>query len=305
MNGLELSEKFYEEYGREWLERDFPDLLPRLAVGITGPGSEVLGYDDDISRDHDFEPGFMIFLPDESAVSRREEFLLERGYEKLPREYMGVRRNIVHPAGGARHGIFRTADFFRNGIGSENGTLSADEWLRLPSYRFLAVTNGKIFHDGYGEVTKIRGCLSAFPEDIRLKRLAGHLFSMYESGEYNYPRIRRHGEKEAAEMAANEFVRHALSAIFLLHGKYEPYYKWAFRALREELSEETFYRKLADFFRMPPETDKEETMREITEYVVSLSGSGEKSADRAAFSLNERISDSAIRNLDLLYCMPE
>ena len=64
MNGLELSRAFYETHGRPMLEADFPELLPLIAVGLFGSGSECLGYDDDVSEDHDFEPGFCILLPE-------------------------------------------------------------------------------------------------------------------------------------------------------------------------------------------------------------------------------------------------
>ena len=54
MQGLELAKRYYEEVGRPMLERDFPELLPRLAAGLVGEGSECLGFDDAISQDHDF-----------------------------------------------------------------------------------------------------------------------------------------------------------------------------------------------------------------------------------------------------------
>ena len=95
MNGLEISRGFFEEYGKPMLERDFADILPYIAAGFVGSGSEHLGYDDEISQDHDFEPGFCIFLPSEEVVDRRTAFLLERAYEKLPKEYMGVKRQRV------------------------------------------------------------------------------------------------------------------------------------------------------------------------------------------------------------------
>ena len=63
MNGLELSERFFEECGRPMLEEQFPDLMPLLAAGLFGGGSECMGFDDEQSCDHDFEPGFLILLP--------------------------------------------------------------------------------------------------------------------------------------------------------------------------------------------------------------------------------------------------
>ena len=75
MKGLEISKKFYEEYGKPMLEEGFPELMGLIAVGLVGSGSECFGFDDEVSRDHEFEHGFCIFLPDESKVDRRSEFL--------------------------------------------------------------------------------------------------------------------------------------------------------------------------------------------------------------------------------------
>ncbi len=233
MRGLELARAYYEQFGRPMMEAQFPELLPHIAVGLFGSGSECFGYDDDISRDHDFEPGFMLLLPGEDVVSRREAFLLERAYAKLPREFLGLRRGLMQPVGGARHGVIRTADFFREKVGVSDGVLTVGQWLSTPEYALAEAVNGAVFFDGPGEVTAIRRYLSAWPEDIRKKKLAGRLLLMAQAGQYNYPRCLRHGEKGAAQLAAIEFARNCMSAVFLLNGVYQPYYKWAFRAMRE------------------------------------------------------------------------
>ena len=73
MNGLELSRAFYEQYGAPMLHEQFPEVEKLVAVGLIGSGSECLGFDDEVSRDHDFEPGFCLLLPDESVIQTPQE----------------------------------------------------------------------------------------------------------------------------------------------------------------------------------------------------------------------------------------
>lgn len=58
------------------LETDFAELMPYLAIVFVGSGSEHYGFDDEFSRDHDYEPGFCIFLPGEDVIDRRRAFRL-------------------------------------------------------------------------------------------------------------------------------------------------------------------------------------------------------------------------------------
>lgn len=233
MQGLELSERFYDEYGKPMLEEQFADLLPYIAVGLAGSGSECFGFDDDVSQDHDYEPGFCIFLPDEDIVDRRSAFLLERAYAKLPKSYMGYERQKLSPVGGNRHGVLRISDFVMEKTGTRDGILTMAEWMTIPEQSLAEMTNGKLFMDGYGEMTRIRESLAVFPREIRRKKLAGHLMNMAQSGQYNYQRCLRHKETAAAQLAVFEYVRSAMAVIFLLNDVYMPYYKWSFHALRQ------------------------------------------------------------------------
>ena len=90
MQGIELCRGFYEAYGAPMLHEQFPQYEEIIAVGLVGAGSECFGYDDEVSRDHDFEPAFCLFLPDEEVIDRRTAFLLERAYAKLPKEYLSL-----------------------------------------------------------------------------------------------------------------------------------------------------------------------------------------------------------------------
>ena len=137
MKGLEISRAFWEECGKPMLEERFPELMGLIAVGLVGAGSERYGYDDELSRDHDFEHGFCIYLPDEEKVNRRQEFLLGREYESLPKEFMGLRRSLFNPAGGNRHGVFRTGEVFRSMTGLPGMPAGWRDFLRVPEKLFI------------------------------------------------------------------------------------------------------------------------------------------------------------------------
>ncbi len=244
MKGLELARKYYEAFGIPMIHDQFPEYEEIIAAGLTGSGSECYGYDDEISRDHDFEPGFCLFLPGEDIVDRKTAFRLERAYAKLPVEFEGFHRQKISPVGGSRHGVFRIEDFFMEKIGCLPEDLRPESWLRIPEYALAEAVNGEIFRDDAGLMEDQRKILRSVPEDVRRKKLAGHLLLMAQSGQYNYQRCIRHGEPGAARLALDEFVRHAMSAVFLLHRRWMPYYKWSFRALRELPGEEEMSRKL-------------------------------------------------------------
>jgi len=121
MKGLEISEAYFAAYGMPMLQEQFPDLLPHVAAGLFGSGSECFGFDDELSRDHDFDPGFILLLPSEDVVDRKREFAIERAYAALPSEFMGVTRPLMAPVGGSRRGVVRLTDFLADKTGSATG----------------------------------------------------------------------------------------------------------------------------------------------------------------------------------------
>lgn len=67
MNGIELSKAYYNAYGKKMIHDNFPELEEVIVVGLIGSGSECLGFDDTISENHDFEPRFMMFVPNNTS----------------------------------------------------------------------------------------------------------------------------------------------------------------------------------------------------------------------------------------------
>lgn len=313
MRGLELSEKFYLEYGEPMLREKFGELMSLIAVGLVGSGSECFGYDDEISRDHDFEAGFCIFLPDESVIDRKTAFALERAYSKLPSEFMGYKRAPLSAVGGNRHGVFRTSEFIASKTGTPDGRLSVGAWFSVPEQSLAEATNGKIFYDGLGEMTSIRNRLDYLPEDVRLKKLAGNLLLMGQSGQYNYARCISRGETGAAQLALFEFVTATLKSVFLLNRRYIPYYKWSFHALRElpilsRVGDDLEY-LISNGNTTADVTKKQETVESICADVIyelkaqGLSACESCDAEAHAYSVNDRIADGNVRNLHVLYAV--
>ena len=313
MKGLELAEKYYETFGAPMIREQFPEIEGVAAAGLTGSGSECYGFDDEVSGDHDFEPGFCLFLPGEDIVDRRTAFRLERAYAKLPAEFAGYTRQKLAPAGGQRHGVFRREEYYREKLGCLPEEMTAEKWLSMPDWALAEAVNGKLFRDDAGEMTRGREILRNMPEDIRKKRMAGHLLMMAQSGQYNYRRCLRHGETGAAQLAAGEFVNHAIFMAFLLQKQYRPYYKWSFRALRGLPGGEDLARSLEWLLTTGNEPDIAEDkyfcMEGIaSEVIEQLQEQGLTQAvcgdlEKHAYSVNDGIGDSGIRNLNVLCCV--
>lgn len=309
MKGLEICKNFYLEYGEKMLREQFPEYENLIAVGLVGSGSECYGYDDEISRDHDFEAGFCLFIPDEEVIDRQVAFQLERAYAKLPKEYMGIRRSILSPVGSNRHGVIRMSDFYNEKVGSPTGDLNISEWLRIEEFYLAEATNGEVFRDDCGAFTLIRNKLLNMPEDVRLKKLAGNVLLMAQSGQYNFKRCLDHGEPAAAQLAVVKFVESAMRTIFLLNKRYMPYYKWSFRALRELPKLGNIADSLEFLITSDNNTETAETKYFIIEDIASMiiNELQQQNITKAvcgdlekhAYSINDYIADSDLRNMNI------
>ena len=133
---------------------------------------------------------------------------------------------------------------------------------------------------------------------------------MGQSGQYNYARCLQHGETAAAQMAVFEFVRNAISAIFLLNNVYEPYYKWSFRALRQ-LPVLSIEAELMEYLLTSDnEPDTRDEKIRVIEGIASdiidelmnqkLTEAVCMDLEKHAYSLNDSIADGTLRNLHVL-----
>lgn len=307
MKGLEEARKFYEEAGAEMISRNFGDFENRIAVGLVGHGSECFGFDDQTSRDHDFETGFCLWLTkdDEEKIG----FRLMRAYDKLVKSVNGERADRVVENG--FQGVFVTGDFYRRYTGCDGAPKTWQDWLYTNSAYFAEATNGEVFRDDLGEFTKIRNeILHGMPEDVRIKKIGSCALKAAQSGQYNYARCLAHGEEGAAMLALFEFVTNAIELAFLLNRKHCPYYKWALRSMDgldkfAELKQPLEYLLTAD-------NDKAgQSVKKAIVEDISLALANEINAqfdlgveggflEPYAYAIQKRIKNSDIRNLHIV-----
>ncbi len=310
MKGLEISKLYYNEFGNEMLKMEFSEILPRLAVGVMGEGSDCLGYDDDISRDHDFEPGFMIFITRQDY--EKFGFRLERAYAKLPKEFMGLKRETVSAVGGARRGVMILEDFLNKFLGvTEIPVNNLRWWMSVPSQSLLSICNGEIFFDNLGEISNVRKLLyKGYPEDIRRKKIAYHTIFMAQAGQYNYKRLIDRKEYGASQLAVFEFVKHTISTIYLLNNKYEPFYKWAYKGMREL----NILGELESSLQVLTETEnscktigaKLEIIEDISEMIIDefkkqgITKATCNNLETHAYSVLDSVEDNTLRNMNIM-----
>lgn len=307
MKGLGEARKFYEEAGAEMISRNFGDFENRIAVGLVGHGSECFGFDDQTSRDHDFETGFCIWLT--KADEEKIGFRLMRAYDKLVKSVNGERADRVVENG--FQGVFVTGDFYRRYTGCDGAPKTWQDWLYTNSAYFAEATNGEVFRDDLGEFTKIRNeILHGMPEDVRIKKIGSCSLKAAQSGQYNYARCLAHGEEGAAMLALFEFVTNAIELAFLLNRKHCPYYKWALRSMDgldkfAELKQPLEYLLTAD-------NDKAgQSVKKAIVEDISLALANEINAqfdlgveggflEPYAYAIQKRIKNSDIRNLHIV-----
>lgn len=238
MSAINESKQFYDRYGAEMISKEFAEYADRIAVGLAGHGSECFGFDDDISKDHDFDIGFCMWLTrqDEEKIG----YKLTRAYDALVKKNRKTQSCRKSVSGANSQGVQIIEDFYRQYTGCDGAPESWQDWLYTESFFYAEATNGEVFADGLGEFSRIRNIiLYGMPEDVRLKKISARALRMAQTGQYNYSRCLLHGEEGAALFALNEFVKNTCEMIFLLNRKHCPYYKWIFKSMRglEKLSE--------------------------------------------------------------------
>jgi uncharacterized protein DUF4037 len=241
VNGIELARRLWADAVEPILSRRFPDL--DVAAALVGYGSEVLGFDDELSQDHHWGPRLFLFvrvvdLPRANAV-------LAALADELPLEVAGVPTNFGPPGpDGSRmpqrveHGpvahrveVTTVSAFIRselgvNALGVDSfGALSVADWLVTPTQQLLRVTAGEVFHDAVGELTSARAALAWYPHDVWLLAMAGEWRRVAQL-EHLLGRAGGRGDELGSRLIGARLVEALMRLGFLQSRRYAPYPKW-------------------------------------------------------------------------------
>lgn len=241
--GNGLSQRFFEKVVGPSLYESFPCLS--YAAARVGLGSEILGYDTDLSADHDYGPCAQLFLPAAGfseiapAVMKALDSSLPEVFEGWPVRYpTNVRPPDVGPdAGmlGSDHGVeiytvTAWCDWF---LGRQfTNDLTPQDWLSYSEQTFLTVTAGPVFRDDFGEFTSLRTRLSYFPRDVWLYKLASQWGRIAEERAY-VGRAGDAGDDIGSRVIAGRMVGNIMRLAMLIERRYAPYPKWFGTAFSE------------------------------------------------------------------------
>lgn len=255
IKGLEIDREYYENIGRPMLEEKFIDYFSEMTIGMFGEGSDCFGFDDSYSMDHDWGPGFYIWLESDLYKIIGEE--LQREYDALPADYRGYKRmNTEH--GRRRIGVSNVDDFCSYYLGKmaydewkSRGEISSAHMLEIPEYKLAAFCNGMIFkeygsfgdkehsvHDSdekttgrsldtRGTIIGLRTYISEYyDKSTAIKLLCQRLAEFGQNAQYNYPRMKKRGDSAAAMQLLHTGLRRAVQAAYILNKLYAPHDKW-------------------------------------------------------------------------------
>ena len=240
ISGLDLARAFYREAVLPILAAHFPR-MPHSAA-LIGSGSEVLGYDDAVSRDHDWGPRLQLFLSSSdhrshacavSSCLRNNLPQRIRGYainwsapSQTPGD-IGAQQPAPATSGEVNHRveIMTIDDCMRAhfGFGIDHRLRAAD-WLSVPQQKLLAFTAGGLFHDELG-LAAAQERFAWYPRDVWLYMLACGWMRIAQD-EHLAPRAGAVGDELGSAVIAGRLVRSIMLLCFLMERRYAPYPKW-------------------------------------------------------------------------------
>jgi hypothetical protein len=234
IKGLDLNRGFYADIVKPLLEKKYPAL--RYSAALLGYGSDVLGFDTEISMDHNWGPRLQIFIEDGDFAPKLHDFFsleLPFRYRNFPVNFTkpgydhtaAMEDSSVRPVNhfievgtfegyAKKHYALETTTHFTHG-----------DWLGFTDQRLIELTAGEVFYDGLDRLHKTRKELAFYPPDILKLRMA-LLWDYLGNKEAFVGRSIALDDYIGLKLHVGRIVNYLIKLLFYLEGKYIPYSKW-------------------------------------------------------------------------------
>jgi hypothetical protein len=266
-SGVVLAAAFYRATVRPILDERFPDVA--FMVGRLGSGSDVLGYDDAWSTDHDWGCRLTVLVPalDAPLVDAVDEAL----EADLPDAFEG--RPVRFPTtwdARVRHKVqvATLAAFVASRLGVDaTEVLSPLDWLVVTGQSVLEITAGPVFSDPDGTLGELRHRLAWYPDDVWLYVLGAGWHRVAQE----LPLIGRTGERgddTGSRLIAARVARDLRHLCFLIERRWPPYPKWTGAALAELGVASVVHPALAAALRADRWQDREAALADVAASIL-------------------------------------
>jgi hypothetical protein len=243
--GLQLSQAFYWEAVRPIIEAHFPN-LPHSAA-LLGYGSDVIGLDTPVSRDHGWGPRLILFLAPNDFTTIQP--LVHEGLrQNLPVRFRGYSTNFGVPdpadsgvrpvreieSGPVEHmvTIHTISSFWQQELGVDPYLpLAPVDWLTFAEHSLLSVTSGQVYYDRLG-LENVRQRFAYYPHEVWLYLMAAQ-WSLIGQEEAFVGRTSSVGDELGSRVIAGRQVERLMRLGFLMEKRYPPYSKWFGSAFRQ------------------------------------------------------------------------
>lgn len=335
IKGLELSEGFFNKCAKPILDKYFPNL--QYSAGLIGYGSDVLGYDDEVSRDHMWGPRFYMFLS-ENDIDKKDE-IFNKFAENLPYEYMGYSVNFTKPDPndcGVQHPQFidsgkvnplifiQTFDEF---LIDEIGTFDLDnisylDWLAFSEHRLLSLVSGKLFVDKLN-IKKQTDKIKFYPDTVKLYLIVSQ-WEIISSEQAFVKRCGEVGDEIGSQIICARIAERLMRLCFLYKDTYAPYSKWFGTAFNKLDIDKNIKIKINAALKANDLTERENNLVEAQAFVADLHNASELTdkvdysiesylgrdikvifADKFVDAIVEKLKDTVFENIPLIGTMSQ
>ena len=187
---------------------------------MIGEGSDVLGFDQPISTDHNWGPRVTLFVAGHCDIKSIREKIITN----IPKSFHGFSTSIDEAASNIE--VTTAKEWLHTHLGVQDiHALTLGHWLSFPQQHLLQFVGGVSFTDDLGDYEKAKQILHWYPDDIWLWAMASQWYFIWAS-ERLIQRTLEANDYFGSQLILQKVIRYIIEMNFLQNKQYKPYDKW-------------------------------------------------------------------------------